>query len=64
ETNLDTENAAVTAIMVQNHPGFLATKEDKNSLYWSDGQHYFILLTENIDKDTLVKIAENVKKVQ
>lgn len=64
ETNLDTENASVSAVMVQNYPGLLATKEVKNSLCWSDGQHYFILLAENIDKDTLVRIAENVKRIR
>ncbi|MEG0512140.1 MAG: DUF4367 domain-containing protein [Clostridia bacterium] len=64
ETNLDTENAAVTAIMVQNYPGFLATKEDKISIYWSNGHNYFILFAQNMDEGIVLRIAENVKNIR
>ncbi|MEG0270057.1 MAG: DUF4367 domain-containing protein, partial [Clostridia bacterium] len=62
--NLDTENAAVTAIMVQNYPGFLATKEDKISIYWSNGHNYFILFAQNMDEGIVLRIAENVKNIR
>lgn len=64
ETNIDTENATICTIMIRDYPGFLAVKEERISLYWSDGQDYFILLARNIDKDSLIKVAESVRRVR
>lgn len=64
ETNLDTENATVRALMIRDYPGFLAVKGQQISLYWSDGQNYFILLTQGIDEAVAVEIAESVRRVR
>lgn len=60
ETNIDTEDAAVYTVMIGNFSGFLVSKEDRISLYWSDGQRYFILLGQNIEKNTMMSIAQSV----
>ncbi|MCI6377970.1 MAG: DUF4367 domain-containing protein [Clostridiales bacterium] len=63
ETNIDTEDATVCAIMIRDYPGFLVMKKEDTSLYWSDGQSYFLLFAQNIDKDVLLEIAESVKMI-
>ena len=64
ETNIDTEDAAVCTVMIGNFSGFLVSKGEAISLYWSDGQHYFILLGRNIEKNTLMSVAQSVKSIQ
>lgn len=64
ETNVDTEGAAIHTIMVRDYPGFVAIKELRISIYWSNGQDYFILETYDLDKAIAVQIAESVKNIR
>jgi hypothetical protein len=63
ESNIDTENATIESITVGGNDGFLATKENHVSIYWDNGQEYFILQTTDIAREEAVSIAESVRSV-
>lgn len=50
-TNIDTEDATVRAVMIQNHQGYIAVKENAVHVFWSDGLHYYIVSTNGIGED-------------
>jgi len=64
ETNLDTEDAVLESIQINGHQGVLVIKERKISSYWDDGRHYFILITEGLDRSTFLSIATDVVRVR
>ena len=64
ETNLDTEDAVLESIQINGHQGMLVIKEKKISAYWDDGRHYFILITEGLDRSTFLSIATRVVRVR
>ena len=64
ETNLDTEDAVLESIQINGHQGVLVIKDRKISAYWDDGRHYFILITEGLDKSTFLSIATGVVRVR
>ena len=62
EVNIDTEDTTIRPIIIQGHSGFYAEKNDRAHVYWSDGQKTFILTTQDMGKETTIKIAEGVKR--
>ena len=63
-TNIDTEDATVTTILIYDNTGYLAEKEDRIILFWSDGQYYYILTMQNISSDEALRVAESVRKIK
>ena len=63
-TTLDTENAAVRKITVNGDSGYIAVKENTILIFWSDGAHYYVVITHGIDETTTIEIAQSVKKIK
>ena len=63
-TNIDTEDATVRAVMIQDHQGYLAVKEDAIHVFWSDGLHYYIVSTSGIGGEKTVQISQSVTKIR
>lgn len=62
--NIDTEDATVTTILIHDNTGYLAEKEDRIIIFWSDGQYYYILTMQNISSDDALRVAESVRKIK
>jgi hypothetical protein len=56
---LDTENAVITDITIDGHPGFIAEKGFIN-MYWHDDFYHYIIAS-NVGLDEMMKIAESVE---
>lgn len=63
-TNIDTEDATVRAVMIQNHQGYIAVKENAVHVFWSDGLHYYIVSTNGIGEDETMQISQSVTKIR
>ena len=61
---MGTEDAVLESIQINGHQGMLVIKERKISAYWDDGRHYFILITEGLDRSTFLSIATGVVRVR
>ena len=62
-SNLDNEHHAITDVTINGSPGqyFSATDEkSQNMLIWYNDKGFFIIATY-LDKDEILKIAENIK---
>ncbi len=57
---VNTEEGTVENITINNYEGIYIEKEDDNILIWHDGV-YTYRLAGNIEKEELIKIAENIK---
>ncbi len=57
--SIDSENNDLQEIVINGHKGYISQKEKNSHLVWADGISCFELIG-NVDKDTLVKIAETV----
>lgn len=57
---VDTENAEVSYIDINGNKAFLSSKPEVKILFWTENDILY-QLDGNIDKETLIKIAENVK---
>ena len=62
--NIDTEDATVRAVMIQNHQGYIAVKENAVHVFWSDGLHYYIVSTNGIGEDETMQISQSVTKIR
>ena len=65
-TNIDTEDATVRAMMIQNHQGYIAVKENAVHVFWSDGLYYYIYIvsTNGIGEEETVQISQSVTKIR
>lgn len=63
-TNIDTEDATVRAMMIQNHQGYIAVKENAVHVFWSDGLYYYIVSTNGIGEEETVQISQSVTKIR
>ncbi|MDD3213708.1 MAG: DUF4367 domain-containing protein [Eubacteriales bacterium] len=61
-TNIDTEDAAITNVLINGNPGLLSEKEHKTIISWSEGNEYFIL-TCDFTGDGPLQIANSVTKI-
>ena len=57
---VDTENAEITEIMINDRKGILVDKNGFLTLFWYNSDYAFYLMG-NIDKDEIVKMAESTK---
>lgn len=58
--SIDTENAVVEPITINDCDGLYSSKEDVNILVWADSEHVY-RITANISIDEIIKIAENLQ---
>lgn len=63
EFNVDTEAAELIDTYVNGQPAIQKFKDGKSSVYWCDGHKYFVLTLEYSDPNELLRIANNVKKI-
>lgn len=63
-TALDTEDTSLQAVSIQENSGYIAMKEDTIQIFWSDGIHYYIILTCGMEKETTLRIAQSVRKIK
>lgn len=63
-TTLDTEDATVRTITIQDNDGYIAVKEETIHIFWSDGLRYYIVTTHGIDEATTINIAQNIRKIK
>lgn len=56
---VDTENAVVENITINGYDGIYISKTDRNMLIWHNSS-YTYRITANIEKDEIIKIAENI----
>ena len=61
DITIDTENAKVERMRINNKPALYSEKETIKILFMYD-ENYTYTIAGNIDKDTLVQIAQNLKK--
>lgn len=59
EHQLDTENARVIDVIINDHQGKLILKDDRTLITWNVGEKN-ILVAGPIDKSTILKIAESM----
>ncbi len=59
--SIDTENAVVERITINNNEGIYSSNENINILVWHDDE-YVYRITANISEDEIIKIAENLTK--
>lgn len=64
ESNLDTEDAALEPLLINGHQGTLVIKNKKISAFWEDGRHYFILITEGLDRSDFLSLATGIVRVR
>lgn len=58
--DIDTENAEISYIDINGNKAFLSSKSEVKMLFWIENDILY-QLDSNIDKETLIKIAENIK---
>lgn len=58
--SIDTENAVVEQIKINNLDGIYSSNENVNILVWYDDEFVY-RITANISKDEIIKIAENLQ---
>lgn len=61
--NVDTENAVLTPFTIRGHSATLFTKENRVGAYWADGQHFFLIMSTDIDESAIRRMAESVTQV-
>lgn len=59
--NVDTENGTYENIKIDGLEAVYFTNPNINSVVWNDS-YYIYIITSNISKEELIKIAENIKK--
>ncbi len=60
---VDTENAKMSDVLINGEKGILVEKESLSTLIWTTEATTFYILGE-IDKDTIIKMAESVQLVE
>ena len=58
---IDTENATIEKIMINEQEAFFSSNSNVNILVWHDGDFSY-RLSGTIDKNEMVKIAKSSKK--
>ncbi len=58
---IDTENAQVKRVMINNYEALYSSNLNVNILVWNDGIFSY-KLSGNIDEDTMIEIAKKIKK--
>ena len=59
--HVDTENGKSMEVEINGHEGLIVEKENSNILMWHDDVEMYYI-QGNVDKPTLLKIAENIKE--
>ncbi len=59
--SIDTENAVIEQIKINNLDGIYSSNDNANILIWHDDERAY-RITANISKDEIIKIAENFIK--
>lgn len=60
--SIDTEDATVSRIGIDNCEAILVEKDDVNQILWQNGDHEFYI-AGNISSNEIIKIAKNLKKI-
>ncbi|MDD4096961.1 MAG: DUF4367 domain-containing protein [Oscillospiraceae bacterium] len=60
--NIDTEDAAITYVLINGNPGLIAKKANKTIISWADGDEFFIL-TCDFTGDIPLQIANSVTRI-
>lgn len=60
-SQIDTENATVIEVEINGNIGVLSEKEDEVIIGWSE-KHTSFLLRGNLDKSTLLQVAESIEQ--
>lgn len=63
-TNIDTEDANVTTVMIRGDMGYMVQENGDVRIFWSDGQFYYILIMQNATGDEALRVAESVRKIR
>lgn len=58
--NVDTEDSTIEEIEINGYSAALLIKNNRNILFWSDGDYIFVI-DGNVSKKEIIKIAENIK---
>lgn len=58
--NVDTEEAIVEDIVINNYDGVYIEKEGFKATVWSDG-NYIFLITANVSRNELIRVAESIR---
>lgn len=62
--NIDTENSVMRMIDIRGNDGYIAITSDAIHIFWSDGIHYYVVITRDIDEVTAIEIAQSVRKIK
>ena len=63
ESYVDSETATIENIMIEDFDGILLTYEKSTdiNIVWNDGEYLYTLTGHDIEPETLIMIAQNVK---
>ncbi len=61
--NIDNEGAVVNQVAINGHDAQLMKKDSIISLYWSDGQSYFLVTAIGMDEEMTMKIGKSVRRI-
>jgi hypothetical protein len=59
-SNLDTEDATLSAVSVNGSPAIVAIKDQRVSMSWSNDSRYFILICEGLSESDVLEIAKSI----
>lgn len=64
EANIDTEDAEISEVEINNYIGVLSVKGNDCSVFWCDGRKYYWLEIRNGSTEELLQIARSVVKIK
>lgn len=64
ESNIDTEDAEIIEVDINNYIGVLTIKGSDCSVFWCDGRQYYLLSAKNSAPEELLEIARSVEKIK
>jgi hypothetical protein len=63
DSQIDTENRKIETITIGKDDGIIVKSNEEIMLIWNNDELCFSIIS-NLDEDTIIKIAENIKKIQ
>lgn len=61
---MDTEGAAISPVDINGLPGEYVEKGSSRKIYFSNGGLYFVVTSNDISRNQLVKVAKNIKSLK